>query len=434
MASIGHDSGGRRRILFVAGDGKRKTIRLGKCSTRQAESVKTKVEDLVVSASGAGTMQDETARWLDAIDDRLHEKLAAVGLVRARARVDATIGGFFRAYIDGRTDIKPNTRIQLEQTRTKLIAYFGEDRRLTEVSPGDAEEYWRHLNIKLSVNSARRLCGRAKQVFAFAIRKRLIRENPFAEIESHVRGNPERQRFIPRDVADKVLAGCPDAEWRLIFALSRYGGLRCPSEHLSLKWSDVDWERGRVRAWSPKTEHIEGRESRVIPMFPELRAPLLEVFERAQDGAEYVVTRYRQRSCNLRTQFQRIIRRAGVDLWPKLFHNLRASRQTELEETYPGHVVCAWLGNTEDVAREHYLQVTEAHFARASASGAGDNKSAADVSKAAQKAAQQPPETIGNARNQGDSICEIAQKSQQNENFGCPGRESNPHALAGIGF
>ena len=37
MASIGKDPGGRRRILFVAQNGKRRTIRLGKCSQKQAE-------------------------------------------------------------------------------------------------------------------------------------------------------------------------------------------------------------------------------------------------------------------------------------------------------------------------------------------------------------------------------------------------------------
>jgi hypothetical protein len=29
---------------------------------------------------------------------------------------------------------------------------------------------------------------------------------------------------------------------------------------------------------------------------------------------------------------------------------------------FPTHVVCEWLGNTESVAREHYLRVTEDHF------------------------------------------------------------------------
>jgi hypothetical protein len=28
-------------------------------------------------------------------------------------------------------------------------------------------------------------------------------------------------------------------------------------------------------------------------------------------------------------------------------------------------VVCAWLGNNPEIAREHYLQVTDAHLGRA---------------------------------------------------------------------
>ena len=53
---------------------------------------------------------------------------------------------------------------------------------------------------------------------------------------------------------------------------------------------------------------------------------------------------------------------AGLELWPRLFHNLRASRQTELENQFPTHVVCQWMGNTPKVAGKHYLQTTEDHF------------------------------------------------------------------------
>lgn len=157
-----------------------------------------------------------------------------------------------------------------------------------------------------------------------------------------------------------------DAQWRLLFALSRFGGLRCPSEHLALRWSDVDWGRGRIRIPSPKTEHHEGGESREIPIFPELRPHLEAVwFDPAQEGAEFVITRYRQQNSNLRTQLQRIIQRAGLNGWPKLFQNLRASRATELAEQFPGHVAAAWLGHTEAIANKHYRQVTDEHFAAA---------------------------------------------------------------------
>ena len=118
-----------------------------------------------------------------------------------------------------------------------------------------------------------------------------------------------------------MLEACPDAQWRLLFALSRFGGLRCPSEHLSLRWANVDWERGRMTVRSPKTEHFEGRDSRVVPIFPELRPYLDQVWEEAEPGTEYVITRYRGGNANLRTQLERIIRQAGLQVWPKLFQN-----------------------------------------------------------------------------------------------------------------
>jgi hypothetical protein len=60
-----------------------------------------------------------------------------------------------------------------------------------------------------------------------------------------------------------------------------------------------------------------------------------------------------------------MLRRAGVSGWPRLFHSMRASRQTELQREFPLHVVCAWLGNSPRIAQQSYLLVTEDDFARA---------------------------------------------------------------------
>src|SRR5262249_43919720 len=120
----------------------------------------------------------------------------------------------------------------------------------------------------------------------------------------------------------------------------------------------------------------------------ELRKYLEECFDLADPGTVHVISRYRDPSANLRTQLLRIIKRAGVQPWPKLFHNLRASRETELAADYPIHVVCAWIGNTERIAAKHYLQVTDDYFESASQGGA---KSGA---LAAQKAAQSPSVSV----------------------------------------
>jgi hypothetical protein len=181
-------------------------------------------------------------------------------------------------------------------------------------------------------------------------------------------------------------------EWKLLFALSRYGGLRCPSEHLALTWADIDWERDRIRVRSPKTEHHEGKDHRIIPLFPELRPYLLDALEQAEAGVPHVIARYRDCNANLRTQLNRIIERAGLTPWPKLFHNLRATRQTELAENFPLHVVCAWIGNSAAVAKEHYLQITDDHFTLALVEQSGKGAIVPRSMKAAQNPAQQASE------------------------------------------
>jgi hypothetical protein len=154
-------------------------------------------------------------------------------------------------------------------------------------------------------------------------------------------------------------------DWRLIFALCRFGGLRCPSEILELTWDDVNWETKRFTVHSSKTEHHSGGGIRIVPIFPELEPYLLECFENAKPGVLNVITRYRMANVNLRTQFERIIKRAGLKPWEKLFQNLRSTRETELAETFPLQVVCSWIGNSQPVAMKHYLQVTEEHYQKA---------------------------------------------------------------------
>lgn len=206
-------------------------------------------------------------------------------------------------------------------------------------------------------------------------------------------------RFVTRHDIDQILV-IANLDWRLIISLARFGGLRCPSEVLSLRWQDIDWKAGRITVRSPKTEHHEGKGSRVIPLFPELRGLLEEAKAAARPNAEHVVNGYREkaitdrgwRSCNLRTQFERLIKRAGLEPWPRLFHNLRASRETELAATYPIQVVTAWLGNTPRIALKHYLQVTDADFARAAAdaSGSGYSNGSPSQNGAAKSDAQNP--------------------------------------------
>jgi len=322
-----------------------------------------------------------------------YDRLSAGGLVEARERIVCpALLEFTEGVRDGKANLKPNTLRNYDQTIRRMVGYFGENCKIDSISCGDADQ-WPEQMLKdgLAPATVGREVKRARQFFRVAVRRKLVSENPFTEVPAPAQVNASRGFFVTREVIEKVLAACPDNEWQLIVALSRFGGLRCPSEHLALRWGDIDWENGRINVPSPKTEHLPSGAYRTIPLFAELRPLLEEAFDQAEQGSLYVITRYRGRNQNLRTQFQRILKRAGVQCWERLFHNLRASRETELTEDYPLHVVCSWIGNTAAIAAKHYLQVTDAHFAKAAcmpSDQGGAECGALHAEKGAQNAAQ----------------------------------------------
>jgi len=354
----------RYRIQFYDPAGKRHSIWLGRISNSHASDVASHIENLVDAAKHGTTIPAKTQVWLqDEATDKVVERLSKVGLCRPRER--STLGAFIESYIQSREDVSESTVRNFNNSRQKLVDYFEAEKPLHDVTTGEADD-WRQwlVNQKYSEATISKAVKHAKHFLLMAKRKGLVRSNPFHHLRAGGEENESRKRFIEQHTIDRAIECAPDIQWKLIIALARYGGLRCPSEVLALTWADVDWEQARITVPSPKTTKL-GKAYRVTPLFPELRPLLERAFEEAEEGALYVITKYRQRNANLRTQFERILKRAGIEPWERLFQNLRASRETELANEFPLHVVTAWLGNSEKVASKHYLQVTDSHFEQA---------------------------------------------------------------------
>jgi integrase len=380
MASIANDPNGRRSILFVAPDESRKTIRLGKIDRKGAEGVLRHVEALLGAKINGQPMPRETAVWLSCVEPALRERLAAVGLIEAPKR--AVLGEFLKEYILSRPDVKPATLEVWQQPCRNLTEFFGEAKSLRTITAGDCEQFksWLLTQELATATVAKRLAF-ARTFLHVARKHKMIDENPFAEIKIPTANVSARQRFIDRDALQKLIDAA-NPTWRTIIALARLGGLRCPSEVLSLEWRHIDWERNRITVPSPKTDRYDGKECRTIPLFPDLRPFLEDALELAQPDQTHVVGGGHLakaqgpngwRNCNLRTTFEKIVKRAGLKTWPRLFHNLRSSRETELLEMFPVHVVALWMGHDAKVSLKHYAQTTDEHFERA----AGGAKSGA---------------------------------------------------------
>ena len=148
-----------------------------------------------------------------------------------------------------------------------------------------------------------------------AVERELISRNPFAKLKSTATARGDAYYVTPSE-AVQVLEACPNLEWRVLFALCRYGGLRCLSETHAVTWRDVDWENRRLHVYGKKTgKHRE------MPVVPKLYRILSEAFEMAADGAEQIVT---LSTNNLHRTLEKILERAGVERWGDLFQVLRA--------------------------------------------------------------------------------------------------------------
>ncbi len=375
MASIVKNktaSGLRYVIQLSPGeDNARPKISLGKVSRKQAEAAKTKIESVLKCRRTGEVISPAVQDWLNHIPGGLRQRLEKLSIIELSSNGDNfTVERWAEHYIKSRPDVKAITKGKWENVKNKLSAFF-KDQYLHDVTIQQAKNFRVYLKTKagLQENTLRRIIGISRQFFNAAIEAGLINKNPFIGQPVAVRANPSRFFYIKHETALKVLEACPDAQWRLIFGLARWGGLRCPSEVLRLKWQDIDFEHERFVVHSPKTEHHVDKGIRTVPMFPELKPLFRDAFEQARDGAVYCIDRRDRSSANLRTHMHRIIKRAGVDVWPKIFQNCRSTRETELFKMTGGNVkaVCSWIGNSPEIAMQHYAQVTEADLQEAAA-------------------------------------------------------------------
>lgn len=379
MASLSKDGNGWRIQFTCPATKKRRTIRTGRCAKKRAQTAKNMVEKLLEAKSLGTAIDRQAAAWLVSIDGtQLKDRLAKAGLATA-VRV-TLLGPFIEKYTKSRNDVSSGTKTVWSQGETSLKEFFGKDRPVHTVSHAEAEDFkqWLIGQGRASYTVRKRLQV-SKMYFNAMVNRGIISSNPFDGVQVKAVIDESRNVYVSRADAAAVMEEAPDAEWRAMIALSRFGGLRLPSEVLSLKWEYINWEKERITVISPKTAHNPGGGQRVIPLFPELVRPLTEAFDAATDGAVYVVTRHRSqaespdgwKNSNLRTRFYKMVRRAGLTVWPKPFHAMRASCKTDLiEMRYPIQTVASWMGHSPKVALANYLRVLPEHFDRATSTGA----------------------------------------------------------------
>ena len=365
MATI-KSKNGYREIQFFDKARKRKSYYAGKITKRDAERIANRIEAIIAcQIQGIAITDSDLNKWIGELKDSSHAKLAKLGVVVARERANSTpdLKTWSDRYISKHAG-KPATIKQIRLTAKQLNEIIGGEKLLSDITPGDAQDFRRELESRgLATNTIRRRIGRSREIFGAAIKHRLINENPFAGEAYTVEANEERMVFVPHDVIDQLLHELKCEDLKIIVALARYAGMR-RHECLTQRWEDVDLVSGKMIIRSDKTPPI-----RVCPIFPELRPHLMRAREMAPEGAAFLQNRYHAKGNPITTLKKKVIE-AGLKPWPKLLQNLRASRETELMAKYPIKDVTGWIGNSPQIAMKHYAMTLTDSFSRAISEGA----------------------------------------------------------------
>lgn len=379
MATFSNKPGRPRMIQLKDQSSKVHTFRLGKTNASQARLIHAHVQNLEAAKKFGVAAPAETLQWLSRVEGKLHGKLVSAGLTESRtveaspAQIDempaVRIKNYFTDYISRRTDLKPRSISNLEQSCVAAWGYFGEARDMRTINKGEIRDYKRSLLSRFAEATVAMHIKKLRQVYEDAIEHGVVSKNPVKGVAAGRMSNSRRQQYVPRETIQKLIGYCTNLEWKLLFAMARFAGPRVPSEIKDLRWSDILWDDARIVIRSPKTERYPDRERREIPMFKEIKSLLLEAFTSAAPDAVYVFPELRQRR-GLSTLARKMIIKSGLAPWPKTLQNLRSSCETDLASKYSIHVACEWIGNTAATALKHYLAATQDDFDSAAGEGA----------------------------------------------------------------
>jgi len=359
------DKKGRAFLSFQDLTGAQRKIRLTGLSKKDAESFASRFRELLSSVKAGLVPSPVILEWASRLDFKFQKALQKYSLVSAKPVVQLTLREAREKYLELKVGKKPATRRNILTASERLFKILGHETLVSSLTKGHCEKAVATLQTTHAQGSVSQSIKKTKAILGHLVDLEIIAKSPMAHLRpGSDAGDPDLLFFVTREMTERVLAACPDAEWRLIFGLARYGGIRVPSELVPLTWADVRWDEHKIQIRSSKTEHHLGKKSRWIPIFPELRPLLKEAFDQAADKRGPVQLRFRDpEDDNPRTEMCRIIESAGMAPWPKPFTNLRATRDTELRRAgVPDYKVDAWLGHSLKIAQKHYLQLIEDDF------------------------------------------------------------------------
>lgn len=347
-------------IQFTLGKRRRSLFLSAKYNEKEAQKVLEIVKETTQAIDTGTTLDPRTYAWLNNMPLDLRSRFVSAGIIEPDKRI--TLEKLFDRYEREEVDRMKETTARNKRQAARTFFSFVDKRSFAQdFTHSDAVRYADHLAKTKAEATKAGYIRDVRRVFNWAKERDLIESNPFDHVVRGSFKNKARERFVSRTEYAAILKEL-NQEGRALLALYRIGGLR-RGEALLVKWGDVDFERKRLLIHSPKTEHIKGRDSRLIPLFPDLKKELEALNQENPQDAECFVIQHNR--TNVIKIMRRAVINAGLQPWERLIQNLRSSRAIEIYQDFGVIAESEWIGHSETTAKDHYLHLLESDFERA---------------------------------------------------------------------
>lgn len=387
---IWRDKRTRKKIKICLSGYTKKDIRRNEIYPEEIAEARERLETILKCRHRNKPIDEVTEIWLEQ-HPRFRTIFERKGIVGAKSsRNEITLKNLWDSYEThlNRTCRKPSTKRLVRCARRWFFKYsaFAKEANPNEINSVMAEEFQAWFTSQesackrnLKPNSVSGYLAKIKAVFNYGKRTGAVAVNPFENIR--VRQIRRDNMFeIPIGLMPKILEACPNKEWRVYVVLLRFGGLR-RSEPLRLAWEDVLWSRGqrgtpefeagRLRVHDRKLERFADRETRFVPLWPEIEKELLSLHNDLR-GASGLILGGLPSLSTLNVKLRQIVRSAGFPRTDSLANNMRSTRDSELKRLgFSEDQRSIWFGHSELVSKRNYqnpeILVTDADYNSAGA-------------------------------------------------------------------
>ncbi len=253
-----------------------------------------------------------------------------------------------------------------DESRAKCIIEALGNKRLDEITPFDVERFKIERRKATSARDPERARSAAatnrellllSAILTLAKKGKLIVENPCSQVEM-LAGEVKRTRYCSDEEQERLLAACVGKrEWlKPVIILAINAGMRA-GEILSLRWAQVDFERGLIHLEQTKTDR-----NRDVPLNSTARASLLTLERRSELVFPSPKTGRPRRDIN--HAWHKLCEQAGVA--SLRFHDLRHTFGTRAADRgVPLTAIARVMGHSSVSTTERYAHATDDGMRRA---------------------------------------------------------------------